>query len=40
MPYFFLCGRLLLLFTVYSQVSLLPTKANKRSKNPKDYIIK
>jgi len=39
-PCFFLFGSLLLLFAVFSQLSLLPTKANKASKNPKDYIIK
>jgi len=36
---FFLFGSLLLLFMVLSWLSLLPTKANKISKNPKDCII-
>jgi len=32
-------GPLLLLFAIHFLLSLLPTKANKTSKNPKDDII-
>ena len=40
MPYFFLFCPFCLLFKVLSWLSLLPTKANKTTKNPEDYIIK